>query len=95
MKMGFKTLNPKPSAMSEKRSTERPSNKGADVIFEVSGTQPGVDCMTEAAATTRARIVMVAIHSSPPKVDLFKFFWREIELCSAPACTPATISRWR
>jgi len=52
----------------------------------VSGSQPGVDCMTEAAAA-RARIVMVAIHASPPQVDMFKFFWREIELFGARVYT--------
>jgi len=84
-KMGFSTLNPKECDVGESvyRNT---GNKGADIIFEVSGTQPGVDCMTEAAAT-RARIVMVAIHASPPKVDLFKFFWREIELFGARVYT--------
>ena len=34
------------------------NHKGADVVFEVSGTQTGVDVMTECAAT-RGRIVMV------------------------------------
>lgn len=56
--------------------------KGADVVFEVSGSQPGVDLMT-AAAATRGRIVMVAIHASKPTVDLFQFFWRELEMIGA------------
>jgi len=38
--------------------------------------------MTEAAAA-RARIVMVAIHTERASVDLFKFFWREIEMLGA------------
>jgi 2-desacetyl-2-hydroxyethyl bacteriochlorophyllide A dehydrogenase len=83
--MGFKTLDPTQCNVGETLYRET-GNKGADVIFEVSGTQPGVDCMTEAAAA-RARIVMVAIHSSAPKVDLFKFFWREIELFGARVYT--------
>ncbi|AMX02877.1 zinc-dependent alcohol dehydrogenase [Microbulbifer thermotolerans] len=56
--------------------------KGADVVFEVSGVQPAVDVMTEIAAV-RGRICMVAIHSSKPQVDVFKFFWRELELVGA------------
>lgn len=56
--------------------------KGADVAFEVSGVQPAVDVMTEIAAV-RGRICMVAIHSEKPKVDVFKFFWRELELLGA------------
>ena len=83
--MGFKTLSPAQCNIGETIYQDT-GNKGADVIFEVSGTQPGVDCMTEAAAT-RARIVMVAIHASPPQVDMFKFFWREIELFGARVYT--------
>ena len=56
--------------------------KGADVVFEVSGVQPAVDAMTEIAAV-RGRICMVAIHSQKPQLDLFKFFWRELELVGA------------
>ena len=33
-----------------------------------------------AIASTRGRIVMVAIHASKPQVDMFQFFWRELEL---------------
>ncbi len=43
--------------------------------------------MTEAAAT-RCRIVMVAIHDTNPTVNLFKFFWREIELLGARVYEP-------
>lgn len=56
--------------------------KGADVVFEVSGVQPAIDVMTEVAAV-RGRICVVAIHSNAPKVDLFKFFWRELEMVGA------------
>ena len=57
--------------------------KGAEVVFEVSATQPGVDTMTEAAAV-RGRIVMVGIIGGrKPEVDLFKFFWRELTLLGA------------
>ena len=57
-------------------------NKGAEVVFEVSGVQPAIDTMTEIAAV-RGRICVVAIHSDAPKVDLFKFFWKELELFGA------------
>jgi 2-desacetyl-2-hydroxyethyl bacteriochlorophyllide A dehydrogenase len=79
--LGFATLNPKEANVAEEIYAQT-ADKGADVIFEVSGTQAGVDTMTEAAAT-RCRIVMVAIHATKPTVDLFKFFWREIELFGA------------
>ncbi len=58
------------------------NNKGAEVVFEVSGVQPAIDAMTEIAAV-RGRICVVAIHSDAPKVDLFKFFWKELSLFGA------------
>lgn len=78
---GFETVNPAVEPLGE-AIYEKTGGKGAEVVFEVSGTQPGVDAMTEAVAT-RGRIVMVAIHAQKPTVDLFKFFWREIELLGA------------
>lgn len=61
-------------------------DKGADVVFEVSGSQAGIDAMT-AAVAARGRIVMVAIHSEKPEIDLFRFFWREIEMLGARVYT--------
>lgn len=80
-KMGFATANPKEADVAA-RIIDETGGKGADVIFEVSGTQPGVDLMT-AAAASRGRICMVAIHAQKPQIDLFRFFWREIELLGA------------
>jgi (R,R)-butanediol dehydrogenase / meso-butanediol dehydrogenase / diacetyl reductase len=51
----------------------------ADVVFEVSGTAAGVEAMTQ-LPRIRGRIVMVAIHSQRQPVDLFQFFWRELQL---------------
>lgn len=80
-KLGFHAVNPLkevlPQIVSEKTGT-----KGADVVFEVSGSQAGVDAMT-AIAATRARIVMVAIHAKKPQIDMFQFFWRELRLIGA------------
>ena len=56
--------------------------KGADVVFEVSGVQAAIDTMTQ-IASVRGRICMVAIHSQKPMVDLFQFFWKELELLGA------------
>ena len=85
-KLGFTALNPRAVNVAEK-VMELTGNKGADVVFEVSGTQAGVDTMTEAAAC-RGRIVMVAIHPKKPEIDLFKFFWRELELLGARVYAP-------
>ena len=77
-KLGFKTVNPaKEDAVAFiNNATE---GKGAEVVFEVSGVQAGVDVTTQVTAT-RARIVVVAIHAEKKEVDLFRFFWRELEL---------------
>lgn len=61
--------------------------KGADVVFEVSGSAGGVETMTELAAS-RGRIVMVAIHNEKRPVDLFRMFWRELELIGARVYEP-------
>lgn len=60
----------------------------ADIVFEVSGVQAGVTAMTQ-IPRVRGRIVMVAIHSEPKAVDLFRFFWREIKLIGARVYEPA------
>jgi len=52
---------------------------GADVVFEVTGTAQGAEMMTR-LPRTRGRLVVVAIFSEPPKLDLFRFFWRELRL---------------
>ena len=75
---GLATVNPKEENLVEAvgRFTD---NAYADVVFEVSGTQSGVEAMTQ-LPRVRGRIVMVAIHSQPRPVDLFRFFWRELRL---------------
>lgn len=84
--LGFEVVNPRDKNLAEEIS-RRTGEKGADVVFEVSGTQPGVDAMTEVAAT-RGRIVMVAIHAKKPEIDLFRFFWRELKLIGARVYEP-------
>jgi (R,R)-butanediol dehydrogenase/meso-butanediol dehydrogenase/diacetyl reductase len=55
---------------------------GADVAFEVSGVPAGLAAATH-ALRVRGRLVVVAIHNQPPPVDLFRVFWRELELVGA------------
>lgn len=85
-KLGFDTVNPAKVNL-KAAITDRTGGKGADVVFEVSGTQPGVDAMT-AVAATRGRICMVAIHATKPQVDMFQFFWRELKLIGARVYEP-------
>lgn len=84
--IGFAVVNPKDGDVA-KTLHDATGGKGMDVVFEVSGTQPGVDLMT-AAAATRGRIVMVAIHASKPVIDMFQFFWRELDLIGARVYRP-------
>uniref|UniRef100_Q025V7 Alcohol dehydrogenase GroES domain protein n=1 Tax=Solibacter usitatus (strain Ellin6076) TaxID=234267 RepID=Q025V7_SOLUE len=60
---------------------------GADVVFEVSGSSAGCEMMTR-LPRTRGRIVVVAIYAEPQKVDLFRFFWRELRLAGARVYEP-------
>ena len=85
-KLGFATVNPAEADLAAETNA-RTGDKGADVVFEVSGTQPGVDAMT-AVGATRARIVMVAIHAKKPQIDLFQFFWRELKMIGARVYEP-------
>lgn len=79
--LGFEVVNPREINLADKIDSLT-NNKGADVVFEVSGTQQGVDTMTQ-IASARGRIVMVAIHAKKPEIDLFQFFWRELKLIGA------------
>lgn len=57
----------------------RTGGAGADIVFEVSGSQAGADIMTD-LLRTRGLAVVVAIFAQKPKIDLFRFFWRELRL---------------
>jgi len=85
-KLGFETINPAKEDLAAQIMT-RTGDKGADVVFEVSGSQAGIDAMTTCAAT-RARIVMVAIHAQKPTIDMFQFFWRELKLIGVRVYVP-------
>jgi (R,R)-butanediol dehydrogenase / meso-butanediol dehydrogenase / diacetyl reductase len=55
---------------------------GADAAFEVSGSPAGLRAATH-CLRVRGRLVLVAIHNQPVPVDLFRVFWRELELIGA------------
>ena len=80
-KLGVRSINPIESDLAA-YVNEWTGTKGADVVFEVSGVKPAIDAMTQIAGR-RGRIVMVAIHSTKPEIDLFQFFWKELELLGA------------
>lgn len=84
---GFEVINPAVENLTEKVS-ELTQEAMADCVFEVSGSAGGVEAMTQ-VANVKGRIVMVAIHGgAPKKVDLFKFFWSELELLGARLYEP-------
>ena len=58
------------------------NDAGADVAFEVSGTQGGVEAAVDALAV-RGRLCLVAIHPTPRGVNLHRLFWRELTLVGA------------
>lgn len=79
--MGFEVVNPAETNLVE-YVEKKTDGRLADVVFEVAGVQPTLDMMTEVAGI-RGRIVMVAIHGEPKPIQLFKFFWKELELIGA------------
>lgn len=80
--LGFATVNPAKEDLLKKLN-ELTDEAMIDCAFEVSGSQAGVNNMTE-VVNVRGRIVMVAIHGGGPRqIDLFRFFWSEIQLLGA------------
>ncbi|GAB5558950.1 MAG: alcohol dehydrogenase catalytic domain-containing protein [Synoicihabitans sp.] len=76
--IGLEVVNPLAGDPVEK-ITAMTDGAMADCVFEVSGSAPGVELMTQLPCA-RGRIVMVAVHPEPRPVDLFKFFWSEVTL---------------
>jgi len=80
-RIGLHTIDPARSDVG-RLVTKWTSGAGADVAFEVSGSASGVGTATDVLAV-RGRLVMVAIHSVPREVDLFRLFWRELTVIGA------------
>lgn len=89
--LGLATANPTEEDVKE-IVMERTEGAGADVVFEVSGATAAAAQMTELACI-RGRICLVAIHPEPVPVDLFRFFWRELELLGARVYEPEDFDR--
>ncbi len=79
--LGLETVNPRDKDLAT-LVLERTSGAGADVVFEVSGSAAGAESMTK-LPRSQGRIVMVALYPEPPRVDLFRFFWRELRMAGA------------
>lgn len=79
--LGVATVDPLTESL-EARVLDWTAGAGAGVAFEVSGAAGGLDAAV-ANLATRGRLVLVAIHPQPRQVDVFRFFWRELELIGA------------
>jgi 2-desacetyl-2-hydroxyethyl bacteriochlorophyllide A dehydrogenase len=77
-KLGFEAFNPSETDLINV-VMQRTKGTGADIVFEVSGSQAGAAIMTE-LLRTRGLAVVVAIFAEKPQIDLFRFFWRELRL---------------
>jgi (R,R)-butanediol dehydrogenase/meso-butanediol dehydrogenase/diacetyl reductase len=84
--LGFEAINPTTYDAQEwvKNWT---NGAGADVVFEVSGSASGAMMMTD-LVKARGQIVMVAIFTFTPEVNLFKILWREMKMCGARVYEP-------
>lgn len=71
----------------EQKVMDETGATGADVVFEVSGSATGAEMVTK-LPRARGRIVVVAIFSQPAKIDLFRVFWRELQLRGARVYEP-------
>jgi (R,R)-butanediol dehydrogenase / meso-butanediol dehydrogenase / diacetyl reductase len=89
--LGLQALDPLDEAVVE-RVDAWTAGAGADVAFEVSGNAGGLRAATH-ALRAHGRLVVVAIHSDPVPVDLFRVFWRELELIGARVYERADFER--
>jgi (R,R)-butanediol dehydrogenase/meso-butanediol dehydrogenase/diacetyl reductase len=80
-RLGIETVDPRGEDLAT-RIADWTGGAGADVVFEVSGSQPGVEAALESAAV-RGRVVVVGIHPAPRQVSLHRVFWRELSLIGA------------
>lgn len=76
--LNFEAINPQETDIVQ-HVIEKTDGAGADVVFEVSGSEAAAQVMTE-LLRTRGLAVIVAIFGKAPPVNLFRFFWRELRM---------------
>ena len=84
--LGINAINPAEDNL-EQYILDITNGAGADAVFEVSGSKSGIEVSTE-LCRTRGRIIVVAIFPEPQPVNLFKFFWREIQMLGVRVYEP-------
>lgn len=79
--MGIHTVNPvKENLLDAVRN--QTLGRGADVVFETSGSQPGVDSMVQ-LPRVHGTVVLVAIYGKPMTVDLKQLYDYEKNVVTA------------
>lgn len=66
---------------------EQSGGSGADIVFEVTGAKPVALGMTDLLCI-HGRIVVVAIYPKPVELNLFHFFWKELQMRGARVYEP-------
>ncbi len=84
--LGFEAVNPMECDVAE-ACRQRSGGAGADIVFEVSGAKAAAASMTDLLAI-RGRIVVVAIYPKPVEINLFQFFWKELQMKGARVYEP-------
>ncbi|MEX2605722.1 MAG: zinc-binding dehydrogenase [Kiritimatiellia bacterium] len=84
--LGFEALNPVECDMVTECQS-RSGGSGAELVFEVSGAKAAAASMTDLLAI-RGRIVVVAIYPKPVEINLFQFFWKELQMKGARVYEP-------
>ncbi len=80
-RLGFEVVNPQ-SIDPLEVVKERTQGSRADVVFEVSGHPAGINSALH-MARARGVVVVVGIFTTPPPVELFQVFWRELQIRGA------------
>jgi 2-desacetyl-2-hydroxyethyl bacteriochlorophyllide A dehydrogenase len=78
---GFEVCDPSQTDLAA-HVEEWTAGAGAAVVFEVSGSQPGLTSAV-ASLAVRGRLVVIGIHSAPREMDLHRIFWRELSIVGA------------
>ncbi len=89
--LGFEAVNPVETDLLA-LCQEQSGGSGADIVFEVSGAKAAAASMTDLLAI-RGRIVVVAIYPQPVEINLFQFFWKELQMKGARVYEPEDYER--
>lgn len=77
-KLGFVTVNPLDEDF-DKKIKELTKGKGFDVVFEVSGSKPGISTAVDYAKIT-GTVMIVGMTSEPYPIDLSQVFAKELRI---------------